>query len=164
VKRQKHKPPLVEPGDERRIEALTVAMALAPGVYTRNRMFDFFAKGAVQRARSRAATVRGIVPHLLRAQTVSIANEGPHTTTGEPSFVLRYRIPSVRLARVVELSRAELAALRVLAARANVHVLPVADADHAVVDATLARLIHLGDDTSDLARAARDSAAPPPGD
>jgi hypothetical protein len=143
VKRARREPPRLAPGDERRVEALTVAMALAPGVYARNRMFDFFAQAAVQRARSRAAILRGIVPQLARAKTLSISNEGPHTTTGEASFVLRYRIAELRMSRVVELSPTELAALRLLASRAN------------------ARLIVLGDETSALARAARDSATPP---
>lgn len=146
--------------DERRIEALTVAMALAPGVYARNRMFDFFAKPAVQRARSRASTLRGIVPQLGRAQAISIKSEPPHTTTGEASFVLRYQIASMRLSRVVELSPTELAALRLLAERANVHALPASGADRALVEAALARLIVVEDDTSELARAARESTAP----
>ena len=94
------------PGDERRLEALTVAMALAPGVYARNRMFSFFASSAVQRAKSRAATLRGIVKHLPRACGITLEREGPlRDTADEIDFVLRYRIPAVRLSRVVELSR-----------------------------------------------------------
>lgn len=163
MRRRRAAPPRVEPGDERRIEALTVAMALAPGVYARNRMFDLFATAAVQRARSRAATLRGIVPHLARAQTISVTNDGSPAASGEPSLGLRYRVSTMRLSRVVALSPTELAALRMLASRANVRALPATDADRALVETALARLIVLGDETSDLARAARASATPPPG-
>ena len=40
--------------------ALTVAMAIAPGVYARNRMFAFYKHPGVARARARAATLRGM--------------------------------------------------------------------------------------------------------
>jgi hypothetical protein len=148
------------PADERKIEALTVAMALAPGVYARNRMFCFFAQPAVQRARARAATLRGIVAQLARAQAVSVVNEPPHSIAGEAIFVLRYAIVTMRLSRVVELAPVELAALRLLASRANVHALLATDADRVLVESVLARLIAVGDDASDLARAARGSTAP----
>jgi hypothetical protein len=122
-------------------------------------MFDFFAEGAVQRAKQRAATLRGLVPQLAKAMTISLTNEGPHTTTGEASFVLRYAIPAMRLSRVVELSPTELAALRMLADRAAVRALPVSDADRLLVEVALSRLIGQGDER---ARAVRDSATPPP--
>jgi hypothetical protein len=161
-KRSKRSVPPLAPADERRVEALTVAMALAPGVYARNRMFKFFAEVAVRRARARAATLRGIVPQLSRAQTLSVTNEGPiRTVSGEPTFVLRYRVPSVLLSRVVELSPTELAALRVLATRAGLHVLPASDEDRAAVERALSRLILPGEDAMDLALAARACSLPP---
>jgi hypothetical protein len=144
----------LSPEEETRIEALTVAMALAPGVYARNRMFDMFATAGVQRAKSRAATLRGIVKHLGRAASLTLAHEGV-------SLVMRYEIPAMHLSRVVELSRVELATLRILASRAGVPSLPLADDDRALVDATLARLLVAGADTSTLARAAHGSVAPP---
>ncbi|MBV9950229.1 MAG: hypothetical protein JOZ69_25535, partial [Myxococcales bacterium] len=94
------KPPPSAPLDERRTEALVVAMALAPGVYVRNRMFDFYARTGAQKARARASALRGIVGQLARATTLSITLDGsPHSPTGEPTFVLRYRIPAIHLSR-----------------------------------------------------------------
>jgi hypothetical protein len=155
----------LSPADESRVEALTVAMALAPGVYARNRMFELFANAGVQRAKSRAATLRGIVKQLDRACALTLEREtdGPagRDARGEIDFVLRYEIPSMRLTRVVELSRVELATLRVLGARAGVACLPIADDDRALVDAALTRLLTAGGDTGNLARAARDSTVPP---
>jgi len=148
--------PVLTPGEERRIEALTVAMALAPGVYARNRMFSFFASSAVQRAKSRAATLRGIVKHLGRAGGITLTLEA-----GQSNSVLRYEIPSVRLSRVVELSPIELATLRLLASRAGATSLPPEDGDRTLIDTTLAGLLIAGAETSTLVRAAQDAATPP---
>lgn len=160
MKRKRQRPRSLPPaGDERKVEALTVAMALAPGVYARNRMFDFFGQPAVQRARARASTLRGIVRQLPKAQTLSVANEGPiRSPTGEATFVLRFAIPAMRLTRVVELSPTELAALRILAVHAGAPMLSATDADRALVEKALARLILPGDAAHDLARAAQDVA------
>jgi hypothetical protein len=153
----------MSPADEARVEALTVAMALAPGVYARNRMFELFANVGVQRAKSRAATLRGIVKHLGRASSLTLEREGrAPDRSGERSFVLRYEIPAMSLSRVAELTRVELATLRVLASRAGAPCLSAEDEDRALVDAALARLLDAGGDTGNLARAARDSSAPPP--
>ena len=125
-----------------RVEALTVAMALAPGVYVRNRMFDFFRRDSVRRARTRASALRGIVPQLARAQCITLTCDGePRSPAGEPVWVLRYAIPELRMSRVVELSPTELAALRMMATRAGVHALAADDADRARIDAALARLL-----------------------
>lgn len=148
---------VLSPADEARVEALTVAMALAPGVYARNRMFELFANVGVQRAKSRAATLRGIVKHLGRASSLTLEGEGL-------GFVLRYEIPAMSLTRVAELTRVELATLRVLASRSGASCLGAADEDRALVDTALARLLAAGGDTGNLARAARDSSAPPPGE
>lgn len=140
--------------DESRVEALTVAMALAPGVYARNRMFALFANPAVQRAKSRAATLRGIAKQLGRACAVTVVKE-------EIDFSLRYQIPALRLTRVAELSRVELATLRLMAARDGAScLLPEVD-DRTHVETALARLLLAGGDTSGLARAAQDMATPP---
>lgn len=149
----------MSPADEARVEALTVAMALAPGVYARNRMFDLFANVGVQRAKSRAATLRGIVRHLGRASSLALEDALEREGAG---FVLRYEIPVMSLSRVVELSRVELATLRVLASRAGAPCMNAEDEDRALVDTSLARLLDAGGDTGNLARAARNSSAPPP--
>ena len=146
--------------DEARVEALSVAMALAPGVYARNRMFDLFANAGVQRAKSRAATLRGIVKHLGRACALTLerdASEGAaaRDSKGQVAFVLRYEIPLMNLTRVVELSRVELAALRLLAARAGASTLLPDDEDRVLVETALARLLVAGGETGDLARAAQ---------
>ncbi len=150
----------LSPAEQARVEALTVAMALAPGVYARNRMFALFANVGVQRAKSRAATLRGIVKQLGRASALTLEDAQGR------GFVLRYEIPAMSLSRVAELTRVELATLRVLAARAGaqglVAALAAEDEDRALVDTALARLLEAGGDTGNLARAARRSSAPPP--
>ena len=139
MKRSKTKP--VELA-ERQIEALTVAMVVAPGVYARNRMFGFFQSKGAARARARAATLRGVVAQLGRAVALSVTSEprGP-----EPVYVLRYGIPALRLTRVVELSASELAALRVAADRARARTLPATDADRELVSRTLTRLFDVAE-------------------
>jgi hypothetical protein len=134
-------------------------MALAPGVYARNRMFDLFTLPAVQRAKTRAGILRGLVLQLGRATTLTVATEG--NRGGEPVVVLRYAIAGIRLHRVVELSEAELSALRLLAARANVHVLAPEPNDRTVVDLALARLIDL-EAPKTTTRAPSPSWPPPP--
>jgi hypothetical protein len=138
---------------EKQIEALTVAMVVAPGVYARNRMFELFTTAGARRARARAAVVRGIVPQLGRATEITLeASSGVATDT---SYELRYLIPSMRLTRVVELSAAELAALRVVAERGDVHVLRSDAEDKDIIAKALARLMD-GDVSLDVARVARE--------
>jgi hypothetical protein len=111
-------------------------MIVAPGVYARNRMFDLFASSGARRARMRASVVRGIPPQLARAGSVSLS-----AAPDGSCFVLRYAIPTLRLARIVELSAVELAALRLVAARAGIHALPPAPGDRHLVATALARLM-----------------------
>jgi hypothetical protein len=140
-----------------RVEALTVAMALAPGVYVRNRMFDFFRKETVKRARTRAAVLRGIIPQLARATAITLTCDGePRSPTGEPVWVLKYGIAEMRMSRVVELSPTELAALRMMAARANLATFAPDESDRMRIDRALA---HLLDAEGDLAQAAKDAAS-----
>lgn len=141
-------------------EALVVAMVVAPGVYSRNRMFDLFASPVLKRARKRAATLRGVVPQLGRASGVSVTTEKGRGLSGEAMFVLRYQIPTLRLSRLLELTEAELAALKLVAARANVNALPLDETDRHVVEGALARLLGAGETGVAFARAA--SAVPPP--
>jgi len=144
--------------NSRLLEALTCAMALAPGVYSRNRMFDFFAKAGIARAKCRAAVLRGIVRHLGHAHAVSLSPEDA-VASGESGFVLRYQIPQMRLERLAFISRLELAVLRLLATRASATCLPADDADHALVEDALARLL-VKNDTSDIALAASEVISP----
>jgi hypothetical protein len=152
------------------VEALTVAMVVAPGVYARNRMFELLSSPGARRARSRAASIRGVVRQLARASGLTVTTE---TRGVETLFVVRYVIPAVRLTRVVELSAAELAALRLVAERAGIPAPPPEEADRGVVAAALARLLEsdlLGDPNAAVARnrggeilrLARDIASSPP--
>ncbi len=127
--------------DEKRAQitaALTVAMALVPGLYSRNKMFGLFDDPTVRRARSRARLLRSIAKHL-GGEVAPVA--GLVVTVGARTSV-RYGIPSVRLSRAVELTRLELAALRVLLARAGScpAELGSSEDDRPLVDAALARL------------------------
>jgi hypothetical protein len=134
---------------DKQIEALTVAMVIAPGVYARNRMFDLFTTAGARRARARAAVVRGIILQLGRATSLVMERKE------SGSVVLRYAIPAMGLTRVVELSPPELGALRLAAERANVRVLPSEEGDKELVTEALARLMD-GDAPLDIARIARD--------
>lgn len=116
-------------------EAVVVAMIVAPGVYARNRMFDFFRTAAAQRARKRAATVRGVVGQLGRAVNVTV------TEAGADRWTLRYAIDAIHFFRTVELTSAEIAALRVACERANVHTLPAIEGDKDLVAKSLAKLM-----------------------
>lgn len=141
---------------EKQVEALTVAMVVAPGVYVRNRMFDLFTSAGARRARTRAGVLRGIVPQLVHASAVTLTGEARGRDT---TFVLRYVIPAIRLTRVVELSGTELAALRVVAERANIRCLPAGPADRNLVHDALGRLMH-GNVALDLSRLAHDIVVP----
>lgn len=116
-------------------EAVVVAMIVAPGVYARNRMFDFFRTAAAQRARKRAATVRGVVGQLGRAVNVTVTEAGPDRWT------LRYAIASINFSRVVELTTAEIAALRIACERAKITTLPPLEGDRDLVANSLAKLM-----------------------
>lgn len=154
---------------ERQVEALTVAMIVAPGVYARNRMFDLFAAEGARRARARAGLVRGIVPQLARASSVTVTGEAQgaelvawNDAPSSPpmSFVLRYVVLAVRLTRVVQLSAVELAALRLVAERANLRVLPPSTDDKALVSKALASLMD-GAVSLDVSRIASGITIPP---
>jgi len=132
-------------------------MVVAPGVYVRNRMFDLFTCPGARRARTRAGVLRGIIPQLARATAVTLSGEARGSDT---TFVLRYVIPAIRMTRVVELSASELAALRLVAERANIRCLPAGPGDKDIVARALTRLMD-GDVAFDVSRLARDIVAPP---
>lgn len=150
--------------EERHIEAFTVAMVVAPGVYVRNRMFDLFSSAGARRARTRASLLRGVLRQLARATALSLKSEVRGRDT---VFVLRYSIPAIRLTRVLELSSAELAALRLVAERANVRCLPPGTDDKDLVIGALARLLGAdgrvpgGGVSIDVARVLRDEGSCP---
>ncbi|HVJ95006.1 MAG TPA: hypothetical protein VM580_34745, partial [Labilithrix sp.] len=115
-----------------------------------------FTMAGARRARTRAGIVRGLVAQLARATAVSLSIEA---RGAESMFVLRYVITSVRLTRVVDLSAVELAALRIVAERANIHCLPAGTGDKELVAKTLAKLLD-GAVPIDIARLAQEMGTP----
>jgi hypothetical protein len=120
---------------EELVQALTAAMAMVPGLYSRNRMFALFADPAVRRARARARTVRGLLRFAGRADIeLAIAEHDGRVRVA-------YHLPRLRLSRTVQLGDFELALLRVLAAKgAHPAVLGERPGDRARIDAALALL------------------------
>jgi hypothetical protein len=120
-------------------EALVCAMALHPGVYSRNRMFGFFDEPYVRAARSRARFVRSVARELAgRAGSVSDVHidELP-----EGRVRVRFRIPRLSASREVELTALERALLVHLSAAMGAHTLvPVGDEKERVLEA-LGRLV-----------------------
>ena len=121
--------------------ALTTAMAVAPGVYARNRMFAFFKNPEVRRARDRAALLRGVVRQLTGTHGPAVIVAFERTTD---RCRLKYRVPAIRLERSLELDATEAACLGYLVGRAGSTVLATdeeaAAADRATVEAALLRL------------------------
>jgi hypothetical protein len=117
--------------------ALTVAMAIAPGVYARNRMFAFYKHPGVARARARAATLRGMV-RQLRGFHGEVAGFTFHRAHGHG--VVTYRIARIRLERHVDLTELEAACFAYIAARAGVDGIAATPDDRALVDGALKRL------------------------
>jgi hypothetical protein len=117
--------------------ALTVAMAIAPGVYARNRMFAFYKHPGVGRARARAATLRGMIRQLrgLHGEVCDFAFE-----RGHGGAVVSYRIARLRLERQVELTDLEAACFAYLAARAGLAAVSAGVDDRALVEDALKRL------------------------
>lgn len=90
------------------IEALACAMALVPGAYSRNRMFAFYKQPEVRRARGRARAMRSLAREIAgrwgSPTDIELTN-----AQDEKRWVLRFRIPSVRMGRTAELTNSELA-------------------------------------------------------
>ena len=118
-------------------ESLTIAMAVVPGLYSRNKYFGLYRDPEVRRARARALLLRGIVRHLSGAHGPV---DGVVLSRGEGGAELKYAIASVRLERRVELGDLEASCLTYLAARAGIAVLQATEDDRAKVDGALKRL------------------------
>jgi hypothetical protein len=101
--------------DEAHVEALTVAMIVAPGVYARNRMFELMSTEGARRARVRARMVLGMIRQLAKADRIEV-----HSATMR-GYCVRFAIHALRFSRGVDLSAAELAALLMIAEKAGVH-------------------------------------------
>ena len=121
------------------VEALTVAMAVVPGLYSRNRFFTLFADPEVRRARARAVRLRGIVRQLGGAQG-KVCGVVLSRGEGERDCEIRYRVESVRLARRVALTPLEASCLAYLASRVGISGLDASPDDRARVDEALRKL------------------------
>jgi len=119
-------------------DALTVAMAVVPGFFSRNKMYALYKDPGVLRARARAALLRGVARQLAGANGetawVSLSR-----ACGE-GCVLHYRVPKMHLERRVEMSELEGACVAYLVARAGASVLEATEHDRALIDRALARL------------------------
>jgi hypothetical protein len=121
----------------RDLESLTAAMTLVPLLFSRNRMFALFGDPIVKRAQRRARSVRALLRFVSRADVeIDVTSSGDRVR-------IAYRIPRLRLSRVVQLGEFELVLLRVLLARTST-ACPAALAekpdDRARVDEAIARL------------------------
>lgn len=111
-------------------------MALAPGVYSRNRHFELYRRADLGPLRRRASELRGIarqlaMPHVRDITICELAGGGI-----ELSFV----VPNVALRRTSTLSRLELAVVRVVLARSGVSSAPATSEDQVMVRTALATL------------------------
>jgi hypothetical protein len=123
-------------------DALEVALAVAPGVYSRNQMFAFYKDPRMARARSRARLVRGVAREIGRAAAGGHAPVVRELVEHGATVKVVYGIPNLRFTRQVELSRLELATLRYLLQKAGAEVASLACTaeDRALVESTLQRL------------------------
>ena len=119
-------------------EALAVALSVAPGVWSRNKLFSLFKDPRLARARARARLVRSVVGELARHPDVQVAE--PVEASGHVRFA--YAIAELSFSRRVDLSRLEAATVRYLLEKANARIAGLActDADRALVEHTLCRL------------------------
>jgi|ERR1700722_2120936 hypothetical protein len=127
-------------------EALTVAMAMVPGVYARNRHFGLYADARMRQARARASLLRGLARQLAGA-------EGPLDALAiERASVyvqLRYRIAHLRMERTAELTPVEAACVFHLATRAGVPGFALTGEDRMRLFAALRRLAASGEATDE---------------
>ncbi|MDP9150169.1 MAG: hypothetical protein M3O36_09550 [Myxococcota bacterium] len=118
-------------------EELVVAMALVPGLLSRNRSFALFEDPDVRRARRRALALCAIVRQLAdsgrEVQALRIAR-------GTNGYELTYSVPGIKVRRRALLSGLEVACLRYLAQRAGVPALRASEEDRSDIDAALRRL------------------------
>jgi hypothetical protein len=123
------------------VESLTVAMAIAPGVYSRNRFFELFKTPEVRRARSRAQVVRGIVQHLTllsREGADVAASVALDRRAGRVGF--HYRVPALCFERRTELSEIETSCVLFLAERGGLPGLAPTSTERDGLHAALRRL------------------------
>jgi hypothetical protein len=101
------------------LEALLVALVLAPATYSRNRFFDLYKDPAVRRARRRAGLVRSIIRHVAPIGSVETGAIIGATTMPSGRVELTYIVPTLGLRRTTTLEAIEAALVRFAMARAR---------------------------------------------
>jgi hypothetical protein len=103
------------------LEALLVALVLAPATYSRNRFFEMYTDPAVRRVRRRAALVRSIVQQLVLASSASPPEKVSIAVRPAPGghVELTYSVASMGLRRTTWLDPMEAALVRFAMARAQ---------------------------------------------
>ncbi|MGK4009062.1 hypothetical protein WMF31_41050 [Sorangium sp. So ce1036] len=94
------------------LEALLVALVLAPSTFSRNRFFSLYADPGARRVRRRAALLRSLVRQL-----VSGADRAGLAPAESGGALLTYDVPSLGLKRTAALDALEVAVLRIAVAR-----------------------------------------------
>ncbi|WP_437506501.1 hypothetical protein [Sorangium sp. So ce1099] len=94
------------------LEALLVALVLAPTTFSRNRFFSLYTDPETRRVRRRAALLRSIVRQLVAG--ADRAGLAPAASGGA---LLTYDVPSLGLKRTAALDALELAVLRIAVSR-----------------------------------------------
>jgi hypothetical protein len=123
-------------------------MALAPGVYARNRHYALHKDPRVRRARARASLLRGLVRQLAGAEGPL---DGIEIERSSSRVELRYRISRLRFERTAELTLVEAACLAYLATRDGVAGLVPSTEDRARLVTALRRLAAAGEGDDTLA-------------
>jgi hypothetical protein len=127
------------------LEALLVALVLAPATYSRNRFFSLYTDPEVRRVRRRASLIRSIVRHIAHISSAVQVE----TLTIEPvvggRVALTYVVPSIGLRRTSILDPLELSLVRFAVARApkeppSAAALAPDDPDRLRIEAALVRL------------------------
>jgi hypothetical protein len=123
-------------------EAVFVALVLAPGVYSRNRMFQLFRAPQMERMRLRARFVRGLFRQFSRSQALGLHVQ--ELRDAHADVQLRYEITQLRLVCRVELTSLERACLGYLCGKSSDAwvrgLVPERTEERALVDSHLAQL------------------------
>lgn len=100
------------------LEALLVALVLAPATYSRNRFFSLYTDPEVRRVRRRASLIRGIVRHVSRVHADAAGEVLTIEPTAAGRVTLTYVVPAIGLRRTATLDPIELSLVRFAMARA----------------------------------------------
>jgi hypothetical protein len=89
------------------LEALLVALVLAPSTFSRNRFFALYADARARRVRRRAAVLRGIV-----RQVSAGVERAEATPSAQGGASLTYEVPALGMKRTAALDAFELSVVR----------------------------------------------------